>query len=163
MPTPTDQQLAADIQEVAENLAGFRVEVAEKFGTVNARLEEKFGTVNARLEGIQVELKLFRWLGVFFAGLLVTLVGGLITVSWNASGVVFEVNQQRRHVDEVRAEVKQQGARLGNIEGRMDGVEKKLDLLIRRTEPKMGAGPGSTSLNPSPLIRRDEPRPKAAG
>jgi hypothetical protein len=37
MPTPTDHQLAEDIHEVAENMAGFRVEVAEKFGSVNPR------------------------------------------------------------------------------------------------------------------------------
>src|SRR2546421_268530 len=126
MPTPTDQQLAEDIQEVAENLAGFRVEVAEKFGTGNANLEgmrgeraEKFGAVNANLEGfrsaVETNLKIIRWLGMFFASLLVALFVGSLTVAWNASALNSDVKEIGRRLNDLTSAVEQRGARLNDL------------------------------------------------
>jgi hypothetical protein len=60
------------------------------------------------LVAVQTELRFIRWIGVFFAGILVTLVGGAIWLSWNASAL--------------NAEVKQQGGRLEAGEGRLEDL-----------------------------------------
>ena len=93
VPTATDERLAQD-------LAAFRLET-----------EKRFGSVEKVLSGILEQLKFIRWIGVFFAGVLVILVGAAIGVTWNASAL--------------NSEVKHQGQRL-------DGIEKKLDTLINR-------------------------------
>ena len=104
MPTATDEKLGSDLTEL-------RVEV-----------ERRFGSVDKSLGGIERELKLIRWVGTFFAAILVALVAGSINVAWNASAVV--------------SDVKQQGQRIDKFEKRLDGIESKLDTLIRQTAPK---------------------------
>src|SRR5437016_7497435 len=101
MPTPADQQLAEDIHEVAEHLAGFRVEVAERFGVVNTGLKE-----------IQGDLRWIKWIGGFFATALMALIAGAVTVSWNASALNSEVKHQGGRLEALNSELKHQGGRL---------------------------------------------------
>src|SRR2546423_1738516 len=108
MPTPPDQQLAEDIQEVAENLAGFPVEISEKFGTVHADLE---GFRSA----VESNLKIIRWLGMFFASLLVALFVGSLTVAWNASALNSDVKEIGRRLNDLTSAVEQRGARLNDL------------------------------------------------
>jgi hypothetical protein len=77
------------------------------------------------IAAVKTELRLFRWIGGFFAGILVMLVGAAITVSWHASALTFEVKQLAGKVDQLGGEVKQLG-------GRMDKVEQQLGQLVQR-------------------------------
>jgi hypothetical protein len=112
-PTATDEKLAADIHELGKSLADFRVEVAGRFGGLDKSLE-----------GIHTELRFIRFIGVFFAGVLVAVVIGAGRVIWDAATIT--------------AEVKEHGGRIEKVEKRLDGIDAKLDTLIRRTEPKTG-------------------------
>jgi hypothetical protein len=111
MPTDIDVKLA-------EDLAEFRLET-----------EKRFGSVEKTLASIETQLGFIKWAGTFFAGVLVLIVTSLITVAWNAGTVVSEVRNQAAQIGELKSEVKAQGAHL-------DGIDAKLDLLIRRAEPK---------------------------
>jgi hypothetical protein len=113
MPTDIDVKLA-------EDLAEFRLET-----------EKRFGGVEKTLASIETQLGFIKWIGGFFAGVLVLLVTSLIGVAWNAGTVVSEVRNQAGRIGELKSEVKTQGARL-------DGIDAKLDILIRRAEPKPG-------------------------
>jgi uncharacterized coiled-coil DUF342 family protein len=148
------------------------------------RLEDSYQRIAARIDGLEAGVQDFReesagfrgrvdtyfgfmkWLGVFFAGILVAVVAGTGRVVWDASAVSTSMKQQVIQFDEMRSEVKQQGKRLDGVEKRLDGVEKKLEqqgtrldgiekrldgvekrldqmgkqleILIRRGEPKAG-------------------------
>ncbi len=156
MPTPTDQQLAEDIHDVAENLAGFRVEVAEKFGETNARMQTLHGEASANLaeklaavmsaQGtfraeVETNLKFIRWLGVFFASLLVSLFIGALTVAWNASSLNSDVKYQNRYLDDVRVEVKEQGADEANRSA--DGTDRRTNGEDRGADGRDGETTGS--------------------
>jgi hypothetical protein len=106
MPTDIDMKLADD-------LAAFRLET-----------EKRFGAVETTLAGILEQLKFIRWIGVFFAGVLVTIVATSIGITWSASAL--------------NSEVKTQGQRLDKVEARLDAMGKQLDILISRTAPKTG-------------------------
>jgi hypothetical protein len=99
--------------KLAEDLADFRLET-----------EKRFGSIEKALSGIQVQLKFIQWIGAFFAGVLVAVVFGAGRVVWDAATI--------------SADVKQQGIRQEKLEGRMDAMDKKLDLIISRTAPKAG-------------------------
>jgi hypothetical protein len=125
MPAPAPTELLAeDIKRLEES---------------NQRVVARMDGVEAGLRGLREEFVGFRermdahmatikWIGTFFAGVVLALVGGAVTVTWNASAVV--------------SDVRQQGTRLEKIERRLDTwaekVEKQLEVLIRRTEPKAG-------------------------
>lgn len=113
MPTETDVK-------IAEDLADFRLEVAQRF----EKTTERFGSVDESLGVIDRDLKFIRWVGVFFAGILVVLVERSINLAWEASAVVSKVEQQ--------------GLRIDKLEKRLDGVDQKLDTLLSRTTPKTG-------------------------
>jgi hypothetical protein len=109
MPTDIDVKLA-------EGLADFRLET-----------ERRFGALDRTLAAINTELRLIRFIGVFFAGVLVAVAAGAGRVVWDAATLT--------------AEVRQHGVRLDKVEKRLDGIDAKLDTLIRlirRSEPKTG-------------------------
>jgi chromosome segregation ATPase len=161
-------EMAKQFGAVNASQEAFRAEMAKQFGTVNANqgefraeMAKQFGTVNANQGEFRAEvntnLKFIRWVGVFFAGLLVSMFLGVLTWTWNASTLYSDVKYMDRHLSQFMAEVKQQGERIGKVEGRMDklegrmdklegrmdklegqidGIGKQLELLIRQTAPK---------------------------
>jgi hypothetical protein len=202
VPTATDEKLGEQIHEVAENLAGLRLDMAERFGALEKTLEgflagfrletaERFGALEKTLEGfrnkVDTHLQFIKWIGVFFAGILVAVVVGSGRVVWDAATVSSDVKQQGRVLEtlgsevkqqgtrleqqgrvleilgsevkqqgrvleilgsEVKqqgrvleilgSEVKQQGTRLDKIEGRLDAMQKQLEILVSRSAPKVG-------------------------
>jgi hypothetical protein len=59
---------------------------------------------------VETQLAVIKWIGVFFAGVLVALVAGAISVAWSASALNSEVKQ----------------------------MAKQLDTIVRQTAPKAG-------------------------
>lgn len=152
MPTATDEKLGEQIHEVAESLAGFRLEISERFGALETTFEGFRSKVDTHLQFI-------KWLGVFFAGILVAVVVGSGRVVWDAATVNSEMKQQGRVVEtlaaeakqqgtrleqqgrvleSLAAEVKQQGTRLERFDGRLDAAQKQLEVLVNRPAPKPG-------------------------
>ncbi len=115
MPVPTDH-LVDDIRELTAKVTDVKV----GFG----RFEAATGA----------QLQLIKWVGVFFAGLLVPLLGFAFNVSWNASTLVSEVRQQGTALEQVSQkldrlenvapEVRQLGNKLERVEQRLDRLEK---------------------------------------
>jgi hypothetical protein len=126
-PTATDEKLAADIHEIGKGLADFRVEAAGRFGQVDKSLE-----------GIHTELRFIRWAGAFFAGVLVILVGSTVAIAYQAGRTVAAVESLRESTGELKSLAREHGGRIEKVERRLDGIDAKLDVLIRRTEPKTG-------------------------
>jgi hypothetical protein len=87
MPTDIDVKLA-------EDLADFRLEVEKRFGSIEKELGE------FRTE-VRTQLGFIKWLGVFFAGVLLMLVGGAVNVAWNASALNSDVKQMARQLDTI--------------------------------------------------------------
>jgi hypothetical protein len=79
-------------------------------------------TLREDFAGFKADMRLVRWVGTFFAGILVVLVGAAITLSWGASAL--------------NSEVKQQGVRLDKVEGKLDLILQRLDQVV----PKKGGG-----------------------
>jgi hypothetical protein len=90
-------ELAKEVKDLARSVDGLRNEFTGFRSTV------------------ETQLGVIKWIGVFFAGVLVALVAGAVNVAWNASAL--------------NSEVKQQG-------GRLDKMDAKLDTLLLRSEPK---------------------------
>ncbi|MGP0062596.1 MAG: hypothetical protein ACLQGP_03200 [Isosphaeraceae bacterium] len=118
MPTATDEKLATDLTD-------FRLET-----------EKRFGSIDKTLAAIETQLGFIKWVGMFFAGVLVILVTSLINVAWNAGTVVSEVRTQGRALETLTVEFKTQGTRIDKVEKRLDGIDAKLDILVRRAESK---------------------------
>jgi hypothetical protein len=114
MPTETDVKLGEDIRELGNSLAAFRVEVVERFSAVHAELAEFRGEIKTDL----------RWIKGIGASLLVT---GLAFAGWVIADLAT-----------LRTTVQEHGVRLDKVEKRLDGIDAKLDVLLRRTEPKTG-------------------------
>ena len=145
MLTATGEKLGEQIHDVGANLAGFRLEAAERLGALDKALEGFRNKVDTHLPFI-------KWIGVFFAGILVAVVFGAGRVVWDAATVSSDVKQQGRvldtlnaevkqqgtRLDTLNAEVKQQGTRLDRIEGRLDAIAKQLETLVNRSAPKAG-------------------------
>jgi hypothetical protein len=130
MPTnPT--ATAADIHELGKSLADFRVEVAQAFGRVETDLA-------GFRSGIERELRLIRWAGTFFASVPVLLVGITIAIAHQVGRTVAAVESLRESTGELKSLAREHGGRLEKVERRLDGIDAKLDTLIRRTEPKTG-------------------------
>lgn len=87
MPTDIDVKLA-------EDLAEFRLEVEKRFGSIEKDLGE------FRTE-VRTQLGFIKWLGVFFASVLVALVAGAVNVAWNASALNSDVKQMARQLDAI--------------------------------------------------------------
>ena len=131
-PTETDVKLVQDLAEV------------------HTDLERRFGAVDVALAGIQEQLKFIRWIGVFFAGLLVAEDFGAGRVVWDAATISGDVKQQGkvqeevrgkveqhgRLIDEQRTDLKEQGRRMDRVEQRLDAMDGKLDTLLTRSAPK---------------------------
>jgi hypothetical protein len=142
MPVPTEQ-LDADIRELDRRIGG-RLEVIERS---LASLREDFSAFRGSTD---TNLKLIRWVGVFFAGLLVSLFLGIVTLTWHASAVNSRVFQLGEDFQSMRTEIKEVGARVDKMElqvderldkmerqsdTRFDKIERQLDLLIKSVKP----------------------------
>jgi hypothetical protein len=99
-------------EKLATDLTDFRIEV-----------EKRFGAVDTTIEGFRAEVKTdLRWIKGIGAALLLAAFG--------FAGWIL------RDMSSLASDVKQHGARLDKIEGRLDGMAKQLDTLIERTAPK---------------------------
>ena len=105
--------------------------VNEDLGELTSEVKELTkGVADLRVEftgfrsGIERELKLIRWLGVFFAGVLVAVVFGSGRVIWDAATITADVKQQREEMKELKSDVKQ--------------MARQLDTIVRQTAPKAG-------------------------
>lgn len=127
MPTDVDLKLA-------EDLADFRVDAEKRFASV----DRSFGDLRSDLAGIRSDLVWVKRIGGFVLALLLAAGAGTARVIWEASAVIVEVRQHGRALDELRADVRQQGSRLERVEGRLDRIEAKLDRLIEATGPRPG-------------------------
>ena len=95
--------------KLAKDLADFRLETEKRFGSIEKR--------SANSGSRRRTARVIEWIGIFFATVLVALVAGAVNVAWNASAL--------------NSEVRRSPAR--KIEGRLDGMDKKLDTLVRQT------------------------------
>jgi hypothetical protein len=115
-------------QEVSEGLADFRVEVSGRFGKVDAEIAS-----------IRTELGFIRTLGNRLLGAAIAGVGTMVAwaalAGWYGSAINSGVQQHGRQIEELRGDIKQQGARLDRVEARLDAMGKQLDTLIGRTAP----------------------------
>jgi archaellum component FlaC len=109
---------APSVKSVDEELGELTKEVRELGKGVDA-LRNEFTGFRASVE---TQLGFIKWVGVFFAGVLVALVAGAVNVAWNASAL--------------NSEVKTQGSRLDKMDGRLDGIAKQLETIIRQTAAK---------------------------
>ncbi len=106
--TAPTELLAEDVRDLRES---------------NRQIAVEIKGILTGLATVQTELRFIRWIGAFFAGILVMLVGGAITLSWNASAL--------------NSEVKQQGGRLEKIEqqfGRLDKIEQQLGQVVLKVD-----------------------------
>lgn len=117
MPTEIDLKLA-------EDLAEFRLESEKRFGDMEKSIATIHGELREFRAEVGVQLGIAKWLGVFFASILVAVVVGAGRVVWDAATI--------------NAEVQHQGARIEKVEKRLDAMDQKLDTLISRTAPKPG-------------------------
>jgi hypothetical protein len=78
MPTDIDVKLA-------EDLADFRLETEKAIGEFRVEMRTQLGFI--------------KWVGVFFATVLVALVAGAVNVAWNASALNSEVKNQAKQLD----------------------------------------------------------------
>jgi outer membrane murein-binding lipoprotein Lpp len=103
-------------KSVDEDLGDLRQEVKELTRSVNG-LRTDYAVVER-------DLKLIRWIGVFFAGVLVAVVLGAGRVVWDAATVTGKVDRLSEDVKELKSDVKQ--------------MAKQLDTIARQTAPKAG-------------------------
>jgi uncharacterized protein YlxW (UPF0749 family) len=142
-------ELASEVKELNKGVADLRVELTK--GMADLRDELTKGMADLRNEftgfrsGVERELKLIRWIGVFFAGILVAVVFGSGHVVWDAATITAEVKQHGEKLNDLKAEVKQHGEKLNDLkaevkqqDGRLDGMAKQLETIIRQTAPKAG-------------------------
>ncbi len=73
MPGPTTETLATDFKDLSRDLNALR----EEFANFRGRVDTQLGII--------------KWLGAFFAGILVSLVGSAVWLAWNASALTSEV------------------------------------------------------------------------
>jgi hypothetical protein len=84
------------------------------------------------------DLRWIKRIGGALAALILAVVVGSGRVIWEAATITVKVDQQGIRLNDLTAEGKQQGARLEKVEKRLDGIDAKLDVLIRRAETKPG-------------------------
>jgi archaellum component FlaC len=114
-------------KSVEEDLGELTNEVKDLSRGVDALRNE----VTGFRASAETQLGFIKWVGVFFAGILVALVGTSINVAWNASALNSEVKAQGGRLDKVES-------RLDKIDGRLDGIGKQLEAILRQTAPKAG-------------------------
>ena len=115
MPVPTDQ-LAEDLKSLTETVIGLKVGSAKFHASV------------------EVRLAVIPWVGIFFASLLIPLVGAALTIAWNASSIVSEVRQQG---------------------GRLEKIEQQLIQVVQRMDKN---GQSKNTAQPAPR-KESEPDP----
>ena len=118
---PRTLDLAEEVKELSQE-----VKVASK-GLSDLRAE--FGEF--RVE-VRTQLGIIKWVAVFFAGVLLTVVAGAGRVVWDAATITAEVKQQGKRLDAI-------DAKLEKTDRRLDGIDAKLEILIRRAETKPGS------------------------
>jgi outer membrane murein-binding lipoprotein Lpp len=107
--------------------------------SLDERIDDLSGDVkdlSRRVGDFDNDLKWLKRIGTFIAALLVAAGAGSGRVIWDAATISADVKQQGRALDALASEVKHQGDRLEKVEKRLDGIDDKLDTLIRRGEPK---------------------------
>jgi hypothetical protein len=126
MPTDTDVKLASD-------LADFRLEVSERFGRMDARFAS-----------IETELSLIRKLGDRLLGAMAGGVGAMVVwaalAGWYGSSINSDVRQQAAALENNAKLIEGLAGRVGQVEKRLDSMDSKLDLLVRRGEAPKGKG-----------------------
>src|SRR5262245_895356 len=111
------------MERLDEPIRGTGTEVAEFKGTVNA------------------QLGIIKWVGVFFAGILVAVVVGAGRVVGDASALTSDVKQLSTRAERVEgrldtltSDVKQLSTRAERVEGRLDTLTSRVDTLGARME-----------------------------
>jgi hypothetical protein len=120
MPVPTEQ-LDADIRELDRRI-GTRLDSVDRS---LAAIREDFSGFRGATDA---NLKLIRWLGAFFAAIPVSLLAGLVTLTWHASAVNSEVKRLGEDFRGSRVEAKESG-------GRLEKIERQLEVLIKSARP----------------------------
>jgi hypothetical protein len=128
--------LGSDVHEVLSDVAGLRVDVAGLRAEMAARSGKLRGELGEFGGEIRTELGGVKSLGIFFAGVLVAVALGFAYAAWDAGSIAADVEQQGRTLDTLASDAKRQCERLEKVEKRLDGIDAKLDILIRRAEPK---------------------------
>jgi uncharacterized protein YlxW (UPF0749 family) len=153
-------ELAAEVKELTRGVADLRNELTKGMADLRNELTKGMGDLRNELtkgmadlrneftgfrSGVERELKLIRWLGVFFAGILVAVVLGSGHVVWDAATITADVKQHGEKLNDLNAEVKQHGERLNDLkaevkqqDGRLDSMARQLETIIRQTAPKAG-------------------------
>ena len=108
--SPTEV-LAADVEHLRESDHRLADEVKGLAASVND-LRSDFRVFE---RSVEKELKIIRWLGVFFSAILLAVVGGSGRMVWAAATLT--------------AEVKYQGVRLDKVDQRLDKVDQRLEKI----------------------------------
>jgi hypothetical protein len=128
--------LSDDFKELKKELVDFRLETS------------KF------MAQISTQLGFFKWIGMFFSGILVALVAGAVTITWNASAMNSELKEQGRRIEQLSkgleqqgrrleqqgTRLEQQGTRLEQLSNGWETIMERLDRIDRRLEA-LGARP----------------------
>lgn len=138
MPTEADIKIAGD-------LANFRVEAERRFGQLGHQLAE----VREELAGFRgattTELGLIRKLGdrllATAFGAIGTMIIGSATIAWAASAVVADVKHQGERIDRIEGTLDQMTKRMDRVQAGLESLERKLQILVDRGEPKSSAEP----------------------
>jgi outer membrane murein-binding lipoprotein Lpp len=111
--------------------------------SLDERIDDLSGDVKdlaRRVGDFDNDLKWLKRIGAFIAAMLVAAGAGSGRVIWDAATISADVKQQGRTLDAMASDVKHQGDRLEKVEKRLDAftekVDAKLDLILRRGEPK---------------------------
>jgi predicted nucleic acid-binding Zn-ribbon protein len=121
---PTTKSIEEDLVEIAqevEDLTRGMADLRLDFTRSLAELRNEFTEFRS---GIEKELKIIRWIGVFFAGVLTAVVIGSGHVVWDAATITAEVKQLREEMRELKSDFKE--------------MAKQLDTIARQTAPKAG-------------------------
>jgi hypothetical protein len=122
MAGPTTQVLSEDPKSLTREVSASRAEFASEFAGFRSQVNTQLGVI--------------KWLGVFFAGILVSLFGGIVNLAWNASALNSEVKQQGIRLDRLEKNSDAILLRLERIDGRLETLGARLDEDNRpRKEP----------------------------
>jgi hypothetical protein len=122
----TVKSVDEDLGELVKEVSAMRAD----FAGFRGRVETELGLFRGVAKGIADKLMaLFAAIVIGMAGVI----GGAFWVGWQVGSVISEVKQNGNDVKDLKSEVKQQG-------GRLDGMARQLDTLIRQTAPAPKAG-----------------------
>jgi TolA-binding protein len=113
--------LADDLKGLAKQISEFRIESATESAGFRSRVE--------------TQIAMIKWIGVFFASMLVALFTGALTLAWNASAMNSEVKEQGRRIEQMEGDVKaireELSVQFGKIEKKTDDILQRLDRLAQ--------------------------------